>query len=88
MVSETRKAHNMEKHFMYFLRRFRGLKEYEESYMERDHQRGVQFGRRSSNYKLYRDKADLHSCWEQLRTNPRIMVCLKKFEKKSMFEEV
>ena len=67
---------------MYFLRRFRGLREYEESYMERDHQRGVQFERRSSNYKSYEDKADLHSCWERLRTNPRIILCENEHEAK------
>ena len=77
MVSVIRKAHNMEKHFMYFLRRFRGLREYEESYMERDHQQGVQFERSSSNYKSYEDKADLHSCWERLRTNPHRLLCVK-----------
>ncbi len=80
MVSLTRKAHNIEKHLFTYLRRFRGLKEYDESFIERDHQRGAQYHLRSSNVKKYDDLAKIHSSWERLTRNPRVASARKNYE--------
>jgi hypothetical protein len=80
MVSLTRKAHNIEKHLFTYLRRFRGLKEYDESFIERDHQRGAQYHLRSSNVKKYDDLAKIHSSWERLTRNPRVASARKNYD--------
>jgi len=63
-MSVTVKVHNIEKHLVDdFLVRFRGLGEYDESFMERDHhQTGVKNEKKSANMKKSFDlKANLHS---------------------------
>jgi hypothetical protein len=82
-LSVTVKVHNIEKHLVSdFLERFRGLGEYDESFMERDHQTGVKNERKSANIKTFDSKAKLHSRWERLTKNPSVMNAMKRFEEK------
>ena len=82
LVSTTRKAHNIEKHLFTYLQRFRGLKEYDESFMERDHQRGVRYGLRSANVRAFADQMSMHSSWERLESNPRVVKAIKEYNSK------
>ena len=71
-LSATIKVHIIESHLIAYLRRFRGLGSYEESFIEMAHQEGVKMERRSANVKHTGTKANLHSSWERLGSNPEV----------------
>ncbi len=71
-LSATIKVHIIESHLITYLRRFRGLGSYEESFIEMAHQEGVKMERRSANVKHVGTKANLHSNWERLGSNPDV----------------
>lgn len=72
-MPSTIKFHIIEKHLIpLFLRRFRGLKEYDESFIERAHQLGKKLEQKSSNVKSYGTKASLHNQWFRARENPKV----------------
>ena len=79
-ISVTVKVHNIAAHLVNFLRQFRGLAEYDESFMERDHQTGVKNERKSSNVKKYERKAFLYSSWERLQKNPAVKRAIARYE--------
>ena len=62
-LSVTVKAHIIDNHLMEFLKRFRGLGQYDEEFMERGHQDGMRNERRSANVKSYAGKSKLHLLW-------------------------
>ena len=72
-LSATPKLHIIEHHLVdMFLRRFRGLGEYDKSFMERGHQDRKKLEQRSSNVKKYDQKAVLHARWSRSGETPKV----------------
>ena len=78
-LSVTVKAHIIDNHLMDFLKRFRGLGQYDEEFMEGGHQDGMRNERRSANVKIYAGKAKLHSLWDRLGGNPYVFDVVKEY---------
>jgi len=69
-MSVTPKAHTIEKHLMSFLRRFRGLGNHDEEFIERAHQDGIANEKRAANTKEFDKKAMYFALWDRLGENP------------------
>ncbi|GFH46735.1 predicted protein [Chaetoceros tenuissimus] len=79
----TPKFHTIEKHLVRdYLRRFRGLKEYEESFMERSHQIFSNYESKSRCETSYFKKAILHNKWDRRDEHPKVKKALKTYELK------
>ena len=81
-LSVTIKVHIIETHLITYLRRFRGLGSYEESFIKKAHQEGVKMERRSANIKHIGTKATMHSCWERLGSNPAVEERVRNYNNK------
>ena len=69
-MSVTPKAHTIEKHLLPFLRRFRGLGNHDEKFIERAHQAGIANEKRAANTKEFDKKAMYFALWDRLGENP------------------
>ena len=79
-LSITIKAHIIEAHLIDYLRRFRGLGEYDEEFGERAHQDGLRHDKRTSNVKSFDEKANMYARHDRMVKHPSVLEEVKIYE--------